>query len=163
MSPDVGHCHSFLCEDAPGDFSGLCECGLSFAEFLRLNPGAAIRLAHTGETTGAVDGHARAFNPPAQITNSVIIDWGSKNLTGGVISALVVLTDAETGQPILTATELHVHGLVGHSVVAELVTLADADGNPILDGNINGRVAFADDGTIATATSWWHVAEMRVS
>lgn len=147
MSTEIEHAHAF---PTPRN----CDCGMSFEEFLYRQNG--------GNRTVGMRLDPLSGDFPREITRAIIIDWRSQVIPGAVMTDQVALSDAETGEPILTGTELHVHARLGYYVVAELVTLADADGNPILDGEINNRISIAEDGTFATVTTWWHVAEMRV-
>lgn len=150
MSTDGEHLHAFA-----RDMTGKCICGMTAEEYEQQR--AAKAAIGQQDTTAA-------FKIPKEFAGSIIIDWG-KSPFPAVITELVSITNAETGQLILTATELHVHAVMGHTVVAELLTLADADGEPILDvphAEINARMSVDEKGNIATTTSWWHVAEMRI-
>ena len=164
MSTEAEHAHAFA-----RDMTGLCRCGMTAEQY---RPQVAldnvfgdqafkhkIIVLPPGTKT---DDEPLKFEMPTKVTRSIIIDWHVQQVPGVFIPDHAGLTNAETGEPILTAIELHVHGKVGYYVVAELVTLADAHGEPILDGEINSRMSIDDDGNLATATTWWHVAEMRV-
>lgn len=160
MSTEIEHAHAFPAEPGePPRITGDCDCGMTIAQFLQLRSGESrtvgMRLDPPAET-------------PVEIAGQIVITWPKPvgQFPGAVVADRVSITNAETGQPILTVTQVNafnIHAKVGHLVVAELVTLADADGRPILDSSeINKRISVADNGDIATTTSWWHVAEMRV-
>lgn len=172
--------HAHLFPGVPNeDVTRSCACGLSWEDYQVLRADEAAGRPHATATTRPVNQHGRAvdengrthtvslrLDPPSrdiprEVSRAIIIDWHSQLTPGAVLTDQVTLSDAETGEPILTGTELYVYAKIGHFVIAELVTFADADGYPILDGQID-RVSIADDGTFATATTWWRVAEMRV-
>lgn len=165
MSTETGHAHAFR-----RDTTGLCRCGLT-AEQYQLQQ-AVDNIAGDQSFKHKIivlPSGTKAVDEQPEIVGQVVITWPKPigQFPGALISDRVSITNADTGQPILTVTEFtafNVHAEVGYIVVAELVTLADADGRPILDGSeINERMSVADNGDIATTTSWWRVAEMRVA
>lgn len=95
--------------------------------------------------------------PPAY-RGVVIIEWPAahgaspySSMTGWKVS----VADAVTGKPITTCTRITVHVDPGALVTADLVMLAGADGEPLLDGVPDG------DGCQARAFPFL-VTEMRV-
>lgn len=164
MSTEVEHAHAFR-----RDTTGLCRCGMTAEQYQRLLDDEATGRPHAAETTKPIDQHGRAVDEQPEIVGQIVITWPKPvgGFPGVLVSNQVAITNADTGQPILTLTEFttfNVHAEAGYLVVAELVTLADADGRPILDSTeINERMAVADNGDIATTTSRWRVAEMRIA
>jgi hypothetical protein len=104
---------------------------------------------------------------PTERAGRLIIEWPGTRFGDGVPYALMILRNADTGDAIVTATDLKVHIGVNtqYMAVAELTTLADRDGNPIIKNPpLHATTEYYDgDGNVLLATSWWHVAEMRVT
>jgi hypothetical protein len=90
----------------------------------------------------------------------IAIEWPAP--TGGSIYAcmlgrLVKITDAVSGKPVTTCSDIAVHADSGALVTADLTLFADEDGEPVLDGKPAVR-----DGETLTATFPFVVSEMRV-
>lgn len=164
MSTEVEHAHAFR-----RDTTGLCRCGMTAEQYQQLRADETAGRPHAAVTTKPIDQLGRTVDEQPEIVGHIVITWPKPvgRFPGILVSNQVAITNADTGQPILTVTEFttfNVHTKAGYIVVAELATFADADGRPILDGSeINERLVVADNGDIATTTSWWNVAEMRIA
>lgn len=99
----------------------------------------------------------------AQYRGVIRIEWPPPG--AGPYSAMagcrVSITDAVTGKPVTACShaDITVHADAGELVTADLTLFADADGEPLLDGDavLNG------DGTdILTGVFPFLVGEMRV-
>jgi hypothetical protein len=90
----------------------------------------------------------------------ISIEWPAP--TGGSVYACLLsrgvkVTDAATGKPVVTCSELTVHADAGGLVTADLTLFADEDGEPLLDG-----VPGVDGDEIRTGVFPFVVAAMRV-
>ena len=79
-----------------------------------------------------------AAEPGPPYRGLVVIEWPAP--TGGSVYACMLgrgvkVTDAATGKPITTCSDLTVHADPGAIVTADLTLFADADGEPVLDGD----------------------------
>lgn len=101
-----------------------------------------------------------AMEPGPPYRGLVVIEWPAP--TGGSVYACMLgqcvrVTDAVTGKPITTCTDMVVHADITALVTADLTLFTDADGEPLLEGEpvMDGR-------EIRTGTFPFVVAEMRV-
>lgn len=122
-------------------------------------------------TTDAAEAEVRADEDPGwpegpqrQYYGLVIIEWPAPRRKDGVPGVLAAwgcsILDAATGEPITTAekaTILRVTADAQSFIIADLVMLADLDGNPVPDGKPRWR-----DGKVITGVFPFLVAEMRV-
>lgn len=92
----------------------------------------------------------------------VIIEWPAPYGVppySALIGRACTVTDAVTGKPILTCTRVVVRASMDEIVTADLTVLADADGNPLLDGE---PVVAPCGREFLTGTFPFAVSEMRV-
>jgi hypothetical protein len=97
---------------------------------------------------------------PYKFAGVIIIEWLKPRAArpdSVMYAALTVISDAVTGKPITTCTNLTVRADMGGPVTADLTLFADDDGNPIYDGNPHVR-----EGKVITETFSFVVSEMRV-
>jgi hypothetical protein len=102
-----------------------------------------------------------AIPPSETFAGRLIIVWPKP---GGpaVHGNLVAFIDADSGDPIVTITDLTVHVDLYAPAVAEVAMYADADGKPLLGAHAM-PVRAADGKAYRTGTFRWLVAEMRVA
>lgn len=97
---------------------------------------------------------------PEPFRGVIIIEWPAP-FGASPYSALsgwhCAVTDAVTGKPVTTCSRITVRADVNEIVTADLTLFADADGNPVLDGD-----PVPGDGEILTGTFTYAVAGMRV-
>ena len=89
----------------------------------------------------------------------VIITW-PKPVNGLIHGARIAITDADTGQPIVSAMDVTVYATLDGPPVAEMTMLTGEDSKPLQAGV---PVVPADDGGFRTGTFRWVVAEMRTA
>jgi hypothetical protein len=98
---------------------------------------------------------------PGQYRGVIIIGWPASANAGSPYASMVArkteIADALTGKPIRTCTGFTVHGDMDALVTADLTLLADADGEPLLEGK-----PVLKDGEVITGTFPFIVSEMRV-
>lgn len=98
--------------------------------------------------------------PPETFAGRLVIIW-PKASGPAVHGNLIAFIDADSGDPIVTITDLTVHVDLYAPVVAEVAMFADADGKPLLGAHAM-PVPDADGKAYRTGTFRWLVAEMRV-
>ncbi|NUP47535.1 MAG: hypothetical protein HOW97_09510 [Catenulispora sp.] len=91
-----------------------------------------------------------------EYTGRVIITWPQPQ-AGLTHGATVKLTDADSGEDIVSALDLTVTVTLDAAIVAEMTMLTDADGHPAGVSPVRDE----DGETLRTARFRWLVAEMR--
>lgn len=74
---------------------------------------------------------------PEPFRGVVVIEWPAPCGVpphSALIGRACTVTDAVTGKPITTCSAIRVRADVNEIVTAELILFADANGNPVLDG-----------------------------
>lgn len=102
-----------------------------------------------------------AILPPGEVAGRLIIIW-PKASVDAVYGHLVAFADADSGDPIVTITDLTIHVDLYAALVAEATMLTGLDGKPLL-GTRARPVPTEDGKAYRTGTFRWLVAEMRVS
>lgn len=97
----------------------------------------------------------------AELAGRLIITWPKSD--GIMLSHRILLTDADTGEQIVSALngELTVQMDAGSVVTVELTMLAGADGKPLRRGE--REVLAADGERLHVDRFRWAVAEMRIA
>lgn len=111
---------------------------------------------------------AEAFQQPPHM-GRVTITWpAARNDALPLFSREMQIHDADTGQPILTVTGMQIvlggEAWRGEAIHVDLTMLADAEGQPILDGPGSANKAYdRDNGVIRTGVFRYAVMEMRTA
>lgn len=95
-----------------------------------------------------------------EYTGRVIITWPQPQ-AGLIHGATVKLTDADSGEGIVSALDLTVSVALDAAIVAEMTMLTDAGGQPLPAGV--SPVRDEDGETLRTSRFRWLVAEMRTA
>jgi len=130
------------------------------AEIIELERQADEHEAIADAERGQADAKRWEAEPGPPYRGVVVIEWPAP--VGGSVYACMIgrdvkITDAATGKPFGTCSNVTVHADPGALVTADLTLLADKDGEPLLDGRVVTR-----DGEPLTGVFPFVVAEMRV-
>jgi hypothetical protein len=123
--------------------------------------GIAVLCQAVAEFTGKTPPRPRREPEPYRVYGDIILEWPAPASDPGhpMLGWRVAVYDAATGKMMKTVTraDITVHADVAEFVTADLVMLADEQGEPVPDGT-----PAVKDGEILTGVFTYLVAAMRV-
>lgn len=95
-------------------------------------------------------------------TGRVIITWQASRTLDYVPGHGVMVTDADSGEPLVSALDLTITVDLRAAVTATMTMLTDEDGKPLIGNHVTPLIA-EDGESYRTGVFRWLVTEMRTA